>query len=586
MNEYDFEKIDELKIKYICFDYFDTIVHRNISDEDVKRLWAKELSYRLLQQNVDILPNVLYEIRKKAERTVGNFYKFSNEPRYEWIINVMFSFFANDIEVTNAEFYSLAIESEVKVELDCQVLDLKTVEMIRTVKEKGYTVLLLTDFYLPQEEFERFLNKHDLSHLFDYIYVSSEYDVRKSNGSMYKLVKEQLFAQDSAIMIGDNENSDVVQAERNGLYSIHKLYQKVCEQNDYITIESKLKRIAKEKKEVYSNYAFVTYLFIEKLYRELHYRKIRKAYFLSREGDYLKYLFELYQKLNMKQNQTEIETRYLYVSRVALRDALKNGKENLQKYFESEGINCKEDEICIVDVGWKGSMQDIIRCLFPNVKIKGFYLGLTTKALCNDENQKYGMVFTPYPNKTIGYHTFLYDSFMQERLLCANHGSVMFYDEAGVPVLDEQSNAEKLSECIKEIRNDMNDTFLAIFKVLEKSCYSMSNFEYLCARLYLQEMLSVGKKHKMLRCKLEKNDTEVVISDNDTNQHSISKLKKIKKQIKEIIEDEGQPISYLQFILMYTKKIKLGWCEGFMKPVILGFQKVKLRKEYNKRGRL
>lgn len=64
----------------------------------------------------------------------------------------------------------------------------------------------------------------------------------------------------------------------------------------------------------YSNYCFLLYLYAERLYKELIREEIQDIYFLSREGEFLKKVFDLYLE---KIKDKSIHTHYLYVSRKA-----------------------------------------------------------------------------------------------------------------------------------------------------------------------------------------------------------------------------------------------------------------------------
>lgn len=71
MEKYSKEKFDWIiarpDIKIVCLDYFDTIVHRKIHENNIKRLWAARLSERLLAKGRDISSQQLFEARKKLK---------------------------------------------------------------------------------------------------------------------------------------------------------------------------------------------------------------------------------------------------------------------------------------------------------------------------------------------------------------------------------------------------------------------------------------------------------------------------------------------------------------------------------------
>ncbi|MFZ7121848.1 MAG: hypothetical protein ACOWWH_12995 [Eubacteriaceae bacterium] len=48
----------------------------------------------------------------------------------------------------------------------------------------------------------------------------------------------------------------------------------------------------------------------------------------------------------------------------------------LLKYLKQKGIHQNKEKIFIVDIGWRGSIQDNIALLFPNMEVVGYYMGL------------------------------------------------------------------------------------------------------------------------------------------------------------------------------------------------------------------
>lgn len=51
-------------------------------------------------------------------------------------------------------------------------------------------------------------------------------------------------------------------------------------------------------------------------------------------------------------------------------------KSNLTSYFTSKGIDNNTDNMFIVDIGWRGSIQDNIACIYDKKKIQGYYFGI------------------------------------------------------------------------------------------------------------------------------------------------------------------------------------------------------------------
>lgn len=62
--------------------------------------------------------------------------------------------------------------------------------------------------------------------------------------------------------------------------------------------------------------------------------------------------------------------------RKQLFDEVKAKRELLKQYFFSKGITNDSKKIFIVDVGWRGTIQDNIANIYENAKVYGFYFGL------------------------------------------------------------------------------------------------------------------------------------------------------------------------------------------------------------------
>ena len=116
-------------------------------------------------------------------------------------------------------------------------------------------------------------------------------------------------------MVGDNYRSDVQMAERYGIKAFALDSNDGGEQKKIVL--GKIDKIAKQDVSGvlgYSNYCFLMYLYVERLYKSLVREGIKDIYFLSREGEFLKKLFDLY--IGKRSNE-KIRTHYLYVSRKA-----------------------------------------------------------------------------------------------------------------------------------------------------------------------------------------------------------------------------------------------------------------------------
>lgn len=77
-----------------------------------------------------------------------------------------------------------------------------------------------------------------------------------------------------------------------------------------------------------------------------------------------------------------------------LKQDLDQSRHNLLAYLNQQGLDNNIDKLLIVDIGWRGSIQDNVCHLLPNTYIRGLYLGLQKFLLPQLRNsQKDGYLF-------------------------------------------------------------------------------------------------------------------------------------------------------------------------------------------------
>lgn len=308
---------EKQNIKCIFLDFFGTIVQRKCSPQEVKLLWAKKLSCKI-RYTFDEKQLVL--LRKKSEQAAisraenGEFnYTELADEIYRRAVELNKNFVDT---YSLEEFYKQALTAEVEAELESQSYIQETIQLIDKAYDLGLKIYIISDFYLSKEELKTFLKRDRIDEKINQIFVSSDYRNSKHQGKLYDCVCQSLGVnKDQCVMLGDNENSDVKNAEKCGIKGFlinnsEGLYTKD-------SVKEKIKKIAKSNLKGmlgYSNYSFLLYLHIERLYKSLIREEIKDIYFLSREGEFLKKLFDCYL---YKRRNSEIRSHYLYVSRKA-----------------------------------------------------------------------------------------------------------------------------------------------------------------------------------------------------------------------------------------------------------------------------
>lgn len=329
-------------------------------------------------------------------------------------------------------------------------------------------------------------------------------------------------------------------------------------------------------------YVFYLYLFIEKLYNKCKTDKSYELFFLSREGQFLKQLFDLYVDL---ESNHDFDTYYLYISRTASfvaslkgideesfdtlflkypnmsaekfmincgfisddiekignhvdfsiyetvadfansqefnllkKDSLffkcynatrEKQKANFISYLTSLKSDCLNGNINIVDVGWKGTIQDNLVRLFGNsVNVHGYYLGLNEKTKYNSFTQKEGLLFSSIDKTSRYFDVFSYDCLFLESLLFANHGSTVGYicEEGRTgPILQKNDADINSYNIIKETQNKIYSYFVDIYKIVHKHNIKDNQIEKAFSKIIFRHFVSITQEERIIKEELTKN---------------------------------------------------------------------------------
>lgn len=167
-------------------------------------------------------------------------------------------------------------------------------------------------------------------------------------------------------------------------------------------------------------------------------------------------------------------------------------KENILKYLGDLG--CFEDNsLNIVDVGWKGTIQDNIQRIVGNKKtVRGYYLGIigTEYGILN-ENRKVGILFSDIPIESKNNWIFKKRYAFYEKIFTADHGPVLFYckDKDGKinPFIDRMDKDESaLYEYIHIYQNKLITDFrFLITKYWKNSIYLPYDLLYFTSKTSL-----------------------------------------------------------------------------------------------------
>ena len=305
--------------------------------------------------------------------------------------------------------------------------------------------------------------------------------------------------------------------------------------------------------DIFPELATSLYYFIEKLYCTLIEQGVEHVYFLSREGQPLMRMFEMYSE----RAGGQISSHYLEVSRrstllpslapldeetfetlfrqyrrislleflsslgleaysrsiaqaLKLPDGFEENREDdfptsltftalktlpqFQELYESERLarrgafitylselsgGTPPSRLVIVDVGWKGTIQDnLFALLCPKGdtsvhSLTGYYIGLVAAGAANATNDKYGLLFSSVGTNSPKFRVFNENRALFEVVLAADHGSIVSYettaDGHAKPIRGEFEEGEMLATEVFPVQHQIFKHFEQLIETMFSS---------------------------------------------------------------------------------------------------------------------
>lgn len=186
------------------------------------------------------------------------------------------------------------------------------------LKKENIKLIIISDYYGPASLLEKIL-KHCFAKIPEFeVFCSADEKMTKAEGLIRYVSQKQ--ANLDTVMIGDNFLVDILNAKNLGLDTIHlnsasiyRGYQRFLK-----CLEKKQKKncgklfVFEKSCRYFANFQFSLFSFVSKIYRFAN--DGETVYFLSREGQFLKKLFDL---LKESRSFKKVDSKYVYVSRNA-----------------------------------------------------------------------------------------------------------------------------------------------------------------------------------------------------------------------------------------------------------------------------
>lgn len=174
-------------------DFFDTLVHRKVHPNYTLKVWAK---FMVRELGLTITADQLFGIRSNATEFVSKKeQKNYLEVAYEKIVTEVYLRLLHS-DILNQEdfesFSALYKEADILSEIAVQFTNEELVAELYQLKTQGYSIYLVSDFYLPKDVISKIIEHHGFLDLFEDIFVSCSVNACKENGSIYDDVLRRL----------------------------------------------------------------------------------------------------------------------------------------------------------------------------------------------------------------------------------------------------------------------------------------------------------------------------------------------------------------------------------------------------------
>jgi FMN phosphatase YigB (HAD superfamily) len=198
--------IEDNSIETISFDVFDTLVFRRLAQPS--DVFEKAFTHSQLNTNSTMDSEEFKELRVYAEKYVKRQMHNGEVTLEEIYISLPF-----DENVKNR-----LKKAELGVEKTYSFVYQPMLDLILALKNSGKKVILISDMYLSQEQIcEHFFSSHPILQELP-LYVSSEYRLNKSTGTLFDYVAKHLdIDKKTWLHLGDNRHSDFVVAQQKSI---------------------------------------------------------------------------------------------------------------------------------------------------------------------------------------------------------------------------------------------------------------------------------------------------------------------------------------------------------------------------------
>ncbi len=506
-----------MNIQYISFDVYDTLIRRIFTPQQLYRM----MEIKLKEEGCDCYKDFSRKriLAEKELRNKGNKnYSLSDVYNTDVFIDLTLNekdklrFLEEEYEIHNTlpNYYGRKLYKKY-----C----------------KKYQIICVSDMYLDKRVIGQILKKNGYSAI-NKIYVSCEEEASKRETTLFLKVAEDLNISCNEILhVGDALRSDFINPKLLGMKSIrcHKSEEFIktndfCYDLGFNTLGPVMYGFCQWLHKAAAGRPMIFLaregLTIQKYYHILYKKENTQSMFVSRRSviNGTAYILlqrlssdEFIQTISEKRNETVEELfcrlglqpeKYmsgLQREKINLSDAvshhkslytfIEKNKKQILEDFAAEHQNFGEylqqfclSGSCLVDIGWKGSMQNILekymKAIGKEQAIWGLYFGATNK------DHKNGYLFEE--NNKTGQNTFCFSGLL-EVLMQPMLGSVTGYEKSNnevQPVFDQCEFRGDDVNKIKKLQSGVSD-------FLNKCAFFEGNCQF-DKQMYMQKLFRLG----------------------------------------------------------------------------------------------
>lgn len=484
----------------ISFDIFDTLITRKTYSPQGIFLLVQERLYNNLRDDNFYFCKNFFTFRINAEKDARLYAK--QEGREEISLDEIYDLLAirNDL---SKDLSNRLKEWEIQEEINNIYPIKQNIEMLKNYLAEGKHIILISDMYLDKATIRKILLKADPIFYDIPIYVSSEINKTKYNGSLFFEVarREKIYFSDW-IHFGDNRISDYLMPKMLGIDARHIPFEELTlwerELGDKLGLKTNLmlqlylgiaRNVRLENKlncpgKIGASIGgILLYPYVFWLLRKATEIGIKRLYFIARDGYILKKITDLI----ISNQHLDIHTKYIYGSRKAwkLNEFPEKDKKKVIAYLSQE-VDFSDSAFAFVDLNGTGTtMACLSDAILENFKVKTkvFYFDLSERKIsstylfipfCSDYSSIIELFCRAPHGATIGYYyqeTKIVPKLQPVDNLCWEKAGLYDYFK-GVELF-----ADRMSKCCQEYWLEDIGLVESVLEYCQKSpCQELQDF--------------------------------------------------------------------------------------------------------------